>query len=67
MPDTDCDGIYGSFNDTDEANKACYQDSDCVAIVDSFCDNKEFKLCNKESDIKYSTIQSCAFIKGNSL
>ena len=54
--------MYGSYESLEEAKLACINDTECIAVQDSFCDGiGDFHLCKK--GIKSPNIKSCIRVK----
>ena len=57
-----CKGKYGEYSKFEDAQAACTEDSNCVAVYDNKCDGGTFHLCPKKHYYR-SSASSCIFAK----
>ena len=64
-----CKGKYNSYSTIGDAETACNEDDNCVAVYDNGCDGGTFYLCPKKYYYR-SSKTSCIFekmIEGNKI
>ena len=63
--DQECNHTYGKYSKLLDAAKVCKQDNNCLYIINTNCNKKEFQLCHKNSSITTSDDGSCLWEIGN--